>query len=319
MANNIELDTINVADSALQAEPRDSLLDSFSPQDPVEGDTRLQQPQTSAQEITSNIENRITSTESSTGSSTLTYVRNQLRYMLTNAPLLRFVVPENRYNALRTTAPMVGRGQDGVFSNMSAKPSVPTGTEPSYQLPSYEEASQDPTPPYWEASIMAGYEDEIFVDGLPVGNIINFLWNMTVSISFQFVGFVITYLLHTSHAAKNGSQAGLGITLISFGYSSIPVSYGSQSSHEREKFEPSSPNSIDTDSSNAVDGHIDKFTSTLPMLETSDLPDTTYADLTPIISYALISFGIFLIFKAIFGYLRAKKAEKLILEPQQPV
>lgn len=35
--------------------------------------------------------------------------------------------------------------------------------------------------------------------------------------SFQFVGFLLTTLLSTSHAAKNGSRAGLGITLIQYG------------------------------------------------------------------------------------------------------
>src|SRR5690554_6534387 len=35
--------------------------------------------------------------------------------------------------------------------------------------------------------------------------------------SFQFVGFFLTYLLHTSHATKNGSKMGLGITFISMG------------------------------------------------------------------------------------------------------
>jgi hypothetical protein len=35
--------------------------------------------------------------------------------------------------------------------------------------------------------------------------------------SFQFVGFLLTTLLSTSHAAKNGSRAGLGVTLIQYG------------------------------------------------------------------------------------------------------
>ncbi len=38
-----------------------------------------------------------------------------------------------------------------------------------------------------------------------------------VSVSFQFIGFLLTYVLHTSHAAKHGSRAGLGITLIQYG------------------------------------------------------------------------------------------------------
>lgn len=41
---------------------------------------------------------------------------------------------------------------------------------------------------------------------------------MLVSMSFQFVGFLLTYLLHTSHAAKHGSRAGLGITLIQYSF-----------------------------------------------------------------------------------------------------
>jgi hypothetical protein len=60
--------------------------------------------------------------------------------------------------------------------------------------------------------------DMILVEGLPVGNIFSFLWNMTVSASFQFVGFMLTYLLHTTHAAKDGSRAGLGISLIQYGF-----------------------------------------------------------------------------------------------------
>jgi hypothetical protein len=56
------------------------------------------------------------------------------------------------------------------------------------------------------------------IDALPTGSLFSFLWNMLVSISFQFVGFLLTYLLHTTHAAKLGSRAGLGITLIQYGF-----------------------------------------------------------------------------------------------------
>ena len=41
---------------------------------------------------------------------------------------------------------------------------------------------------------------------------------MLVSVAFNFLGFVLTYLLHTTHAAKFGSRAGLGITLIQYGW-----------------------------------------------------------------------------------------------------
>lgn len=36
--------------------------------------------------------------------------------------------------------------------------------------------------------------------------------------SFQFIGFLLTFLLHSTHAAKLGSRAGLGITLIHYGF-----------------------------------------------------------------------------------------------------
>jgi hypothetical protein len=56
------------------------------------------------------------------------------------------------------------------------------------------------------------------IDNLPTGSIFSFLWNLLVSISFQFVGFLLTYLLHTSHAGRLGSRAGLGVTLIQYGF-----------------------------------------------------------------------------------------------------
>jgi hypothetical protein len=44
-------------------------------------------------------------------------------------------------------------------------------------------------------------------------------------------GFLLTYVLHTTHAAKNGSRAGLGITLIQLGVRSpLSLSVLSQSS-----------------------------------------------------------------------------------------
>jgi hypothetical protein len=45
-----------------------------------------------------------------------------------------------------------------------------------------------------------------------------FLVNMFISFFFQLVGFLLTFLLHTSHAAKYGSRAGLGLTLIQYGF-----------------------------------------------------------------------------------------------------
>ena len=59
---------------------------------------------------------------------------------------------------------------------------------------------------------------EVLIENLASGTVFSFLWNMLVSISFQFVGFLLTYLLHTSHAAKLGARAGLGLTLVQYGF-----------------------------------------------------------------------------------------------------
>ena len=88
--------------------------------------------------------------------------------------------------------------------------------------PSYAAAQADAVPPYWETTIHAPFASdaigEMIVDSLPTGSLFSFCWNMLVSISFQFVGFLLTYLLHTSHAARLGSRAGLGVTLIQYGF-----------------------------------------------------------------------------------------------------
>jgi len=59
-------------------------------------------------------------------------------------------------------------------------------------LPSYDTALADSTPAYWETTVVApsGYlgPDDILIEGLPVGNLFGFAWNLLVSMSFQFVG-----------------------------------------------------------------------------------------------------------------------------------
>ena len=67
----------------------------------------------------------------------------------------------------------------------------------------------------------------MIIDDLPSGSIWIFALNLLISFLFQLVGFLLTYLLHTSHAAKYGSRAGLGLTLIQFGFYSRSQGSGS--------------------------------------------------------------------------------------------
>ncbi|SNX87220.1 related to BSD2 - metal homeostasis protein [Melanopsichium pennsylvanicum] len=149
---------------------------------------------------------------------------------------------------------VVGGGidQDGVFANLSAKPERrrrgqdsaspddrgdDDDLEDEIQPPTYEIAAADAVPQYWETTILGGSVhplanglgwtpggahvgaiEDLIVEGLAVGNFFGFAWNLLVSMTFQFVGFLLTYLLHTTHAARCGSRAGLGITLIQYGF-----------------------------------------------------------------------------------------------------
>jgi len=57
----------------------------------------------------------------------------------------------------------------------------------------------------------------MIVDDLPTGSVLVFVFNLVTSFFFQFLGFVITYFLSTTHAARYGARAGLGLTFIQYG------------------------------------------------------------------------------------------------------
>lgn len=140
-----------------------------------------------------------------------------------------------------------GINQDGVFANLNAKPEgrrrrqANGGGNPEDRgddddleddvlPPTYEVAAADAAPGYWETTIApgglgwtpggghVGDVEDLILEGLPIGNFFGFAWNLLVSMCFQFVGFLLTYLLHTTHAARCGSRAGLGVTLIQYGF-----------------------------------------------------------------------------------------------------
>lgn len=72
----------------------------------------------------------------------------------------------------------------------------------------------------------------MIVEDLPTGSVWVFFLNIAISFFFQLVGFLLTYLMHTSHAAKFGSRAGLGMTLIQLGFYSTRVLGGDDDDSE---------------------------------------------------------------------------------------
>lgn len=224
----------------------------------------------------------------------------------------RPTAPQRTVTEIPSFAPTASSGRvvgnsnanDGVFANLSAKPRP--GEDLEEKPPTYEQAAADATPPYWETTVLSPYSsmgnpDDVFVDGLLVGSLFSFVWNALISMSFQLIGFLLTYLLHTTHAAKHGSRTGLGITFIQYGFQ---MRYAAN----RDRADPGipaspveglpdDPNSHDFDPS-ALAGTGDGVSGGL---STSDW-----------LSYVLMIVGWFILIRAVSDFLRARRQEALV-------
>lgn len=229
----------------------------------------------------------------------------------------------NIFSRLRKKKTESGHG-NGVFGNLVAKgeePETDDGEHASNEKPpSYEEAAADATPSYWETTIMSSdWSDEVLVGDMPVGSPMHFAWNMLVSAMFSVIGFVVCYLFHTTHAARSGSLAGLGCTLIQSSYS-FDTSATAPSTPPDE-FTPDDPNNFD--------GSMMSGTITHPQNMNDDCGDrgpggdgTTASAHAPLISNLLFIVGCILIVHGLAEYLRAQFIKTRILrynsEQQHP-
>ncbi|KAI0867928.1 hypothetical protein GGS24DRAFT_249632 [Hypoxylon argillaceum] len=205
-----------------------------------------------------------------------------------------------------------GIQSDGVFSNMTARPE--RGEKIVEEAPpTYEQAAADAAPPYWETTILApglGGPDDVYIDGMPVGSVFSLLWNGMISLSFQpLVGFLLTYLLHSTHAAKNGSLAGLGISIIQYGFymKASPdddgMGGGGSGGGSGDGYaQPPDPNSHDFDP-NAVTASGDGDGSGWAGIDSSEW-----------IAYLFMIVGWFILIRAVSDYVRARRHEQLVLQ-----
>jgi hypothetical protein len=246
---------------------------------------------------------------------------------------------------------VAGGGTDGVFANVIAKPEHPVVEDDGviYSMPeetqkeappvrsllssssrttwlirdpkSYAAAQADAVPPYWETTIFtpssSSLSGETIIDSLPTGSVFVFLWNLIVSMTFQFVGFLLTYVLHTTHAAKMGSRAGLGITLIQYGMylknSDDDVGNGGEEvdpmlSWLGPPIDPSTP---------TISPRI-SISIRVPPSPTLSNPftESQTANITAtrqVISFLLMTMGWFLLFMSVFNFYRIKRLERGIL------
>lgn len=235
---------------------------------------------------------------------------DHLRHIWDRAPLLRWINPRSQWHSI--SPPPTGisiETNDGVFTNLSARPTT-CQQPPPQDLPSYGDTMEDPVPPYWESQVQSAWGDEVYVDGLPVGSILSVIWTAIVSSMFQFVGFVVTYLLHTSHGSRAGSQIGLSVSLINLGLASLPVK--SQSSVTKlSQWVPDKPSSIDFNPAD-FQGSWDTFKSSLG-------GNVTHEDVKPhsqiLVAYCLIIGGGLITLRALWDFYRVKKLEWSVTHP----
>lgn len=210
---------------------------------------------------------------------------------------------------------------DGVFGNLVAKeePNVsdeePTEAPipdendeimPAGHLPSYEEASADAAPSYWETTIMTySYGDEIIVGQMPVGSLIIFAWNLLMSSAFSYVGFILTYLFHTTHSAKGGSLVGFGLTLIQSSHDMSPIDTSPPGAAPLQMV-PTDPNSFDPKS-------FDEGAQMLyPRPYIDSQPHQKHGN-SAVLSKIVFALGIVMIVKGLWDYGVAMRTESLII------
>ncbi|KAG6833891.1 hypothetical protein H0H87_007902 [Tephrocybe sp. NHM501043] len=228
-----------------------------------------------------------------------------------------------------------GTNNDGVFANVTAKPTRPMTIQDGDDTlvvpeetraeapPSYASAQADAVPPYWETTVHApftpGSIGEIIVDNLPTGSLFSFMWNMLVSISFQFVGFLLTYLLHTTHAAKLGSRAGLGVTLIQYGFAlrgRLDNTDGMEQDVWGSWGQVSRPTT--TEGTPPFMGHASNSTTYTAKNLTEEQTNSVVADATTEwLSFFLMTVGWFILLTSLLGYWRVKRWERGILASQR--
>lgn len=121
------------------------------------------------------------------------------------------------------------------------------------------------------------------------------------------VGFLLTYLLHTSHAAKNGSLFGLGVLLVQYGFymkGSGLIDSPPGPGEDPQYSSPPDPNSHNFDPNQIVNGGDGKpAAGGLSGISSSEW-----------LGYAMMVVGWFILIRAVSDFLRAKRHERLVLQ-----
>jgi len=239
-----------------------------------------------------------------------------------------------------STPRIVGGGiqNDGVFANVMAKPVssaravtvdgdvfLAPETTQAQAPPSYTEAQADAVPPYWETTVVASEPGEMIIDDLPAGSVLIFVFNLFTSFFFQFLGFVITYFLSTTHAARYGARAGLGLTFIQYGayWRAAQNMEGSPSRGEQQeiKWWNATMSEISSSTGSGISVNATRIMQTMAN-QTDTGSGETYYDVgfggRDWLALFFMTFGWVLLFTSIVGFWRVKRWEMSIRAASRP-
>ena len=139
--------------------------------------------------------------------------------------------------------------------------------------------------------------------------------------SFSLVGFLLTYLLHTTHAAKNGSRAGLGVTLVQYGFymragrgdttPTVPAD-----GNDSPFTPPQDPNNHDFDPSAVSDSAAAAAAAAMAQgtSQTSSGGGLSSVASSNWLAYTLMIVGWFILIRAVSDFIKARRHEQLVLQ-----
>lgn len=137
-----------------------------------------------------------------------------------------------------------------------------------------------------------------------------------ISMSFTLVGFLLTYLLHTTHAAKNGSKAGLGITLVQYGFymrSGRSTTPSPTNGQDPAFTAPQDPNSHDFDPNFISDSAAAAAAAAIAD-SSQQASGTTGVANSDWLAYTLMIVGWFILIRAVSDFFKARRHEQLVLQ-----
>ena len=121
--------------------------------------------------------------------------------------------------------------------------------------------------------------------------------------SFQLIGFLLTYLLHNTHAAKHGARAGLGITLLNYGFTMRGAAQLQDGTPTGGSGDPDAVGGVPADPN---DHNFD------PNTVNGGGPSGGMGNFNEWLSYILMIAGWFILIRAASDYIRARRQEQLI-------